>query len=92
MLIHVLQRKNRFSHLRAFKKSKPDPSTSELDRYLAADPEHTENPVQWCHKHREEYPRLSRMAISYLTIAFHAVNRSMSELRSWGAMFFLMSD
>jgi hypothetical protein len=40
----------------------------ELDRYLSTDPEHTEDVLAWWHKRRASFPRLSRMALNYLTI------------------------
>lgn len=42
--------------------------TDELKRYLAADVERVEHPIQWWQDRRTKYPRLSRMAIDYLTI------------------------
>lgn len=40
----------------------------ELKRYLASDPVPVEDPIQWWQDRRKAYPRLSRMAIDYLTI------------------------
>ncbi|KAJ8515393.1 hypothetical protein ONZ45_g7180 [Pleurotus djamor] len=40
----------------------------ELERYLSTDPEMTTNVIQWWVERRSMYPRLSRMAIDYLTI------------------------
>ena len=41
----------------------------ELDMYLKADPDKTvTDPIGWWHKHRDVYPRLSRMAMDYLSI------------------------
>jgi len=41
---------------------------TELDCYLAADVEHVTDALVWWHEHRVTYPRLSRMALDYLTI------------------------
>lgn len=40
----------------------------ELKRYLASDPVPVMDPIQWWQDRRKAYPRLSRMAIDYLTI------------------------
>ena len=49
----------------AMRKSKGD----ELDHYLRAELEdHVTDPMAWWHKHRQVYPRLSRMALDYLSI------------------------
>jgi hypothetical protein len=40
----------------------------ELDRYLATDPEQTDNVLAWWHERRPAFPCLSRMAIDYLSI------------------------
>ena len=41
----------------------------ELDRYLKADTEDdVVDPLRWWHKHADIYPRLSRMALNYLSI------------------------
>ena len=41
---------------------------SELDRYLKADVEDVTDAIAWWHTHRSTYPRLSHMALDYLTI------------------------
>ncbi|EIW54547.1 HAT dimerization, partial [Trametes versicolor FP-101664 SS1] len=46
----------------------------ELKRYLASDPVPVTNPIQWWQDRRKAYPRLSRMAIDYLTIPTTAVD------------------
>ena len=43
-------------------------SNDELDLYLKAEPEAVSNPIQWWHTRRRLFPRLSRMALDYLTI------------------------
>jgi hypothetical protein len=40
----------------------------ELDRYLSTDPEMMEDVLIWWHENRATFPRLSRMALDYLTI------------------------
>jgi hypothetical protein len=40
----------------------------ELTRYLAAPPEATVNPLRWWFEHQPIYPRLSRMALDYLSV------------------------
>jgi len=48
------------------------PSTTdlrnELDRYLSTDVEHVTDALAWWHERRTSYPRLSRMALDFLTI------------------------
>lgn len=41
---------------------------SELDRYLATGTEKVENALHWWTERRTLYPRLSRMALDYLSI------------------------
>lgn len=41
---------------------------NELERYLSADIEDVRDAVAWWHAHQAVYPRLSRMALDYLTI------------------------
>jgi hAT family C-terminal dimerisation region len=40
----------------------------ELDHYLATDPEHVTEPLLWWMERAAMYPRLSRMALDYLSI------------------------
>ena len=40
----------------------------ELDRYLSTDPEHVLDVLVWWYEHKGTYPRLSRMALDYLSI------------------------
>lgn len=42
--------------------------TDELTSYLTTECEHVPNVITWWHEHRKTYPRLSRMALDYLTI------------------------
>jgi hypothetical protein len=57
-----------FDNLAVLAPPKPADLGSELDRYLNADVEHVANPIAWWCEHRGTYPRLSRMALDYLTI------------------------
>lgn len=48
-----------------------DVPENELDDYLSRPPETFKscpNPLRWWYEHRERYPRLSRMALDYLSI------------------------
>jgi hypothetical protein len=58
---------NIFDHLPALA---PNPATSinKLDAYLTTDIENVTDVIAWWHGHRKTYPRLSRMALDYLTI------------------------
>jgi hypothetical protein len=40
----------------------------ELARYLSTDPEQVKDVLLWWHEHKATYPRLSCMALDYLTI------------------------
>lgn len=44
------------------------PRTDELTRYLSTPSEPVDNPIAWWYNHRHIYPRLSRMALDYLSI------------------------
>ena len=63
-----------FDQIRAKRrKSQPKTSTSndeadEYDRYLQAPIEIVADVLKWWYEHRDIYPRLSRMALDYLTI------------------------
>jgi hypothetical protein len=46
----------------------------ELDKYLSAEPEHVIDAVKWWFDRRKIYPRLSRMAMDYLTIPRKCLN------------------
>jgi hypothetical protein len=41
---------------------------SELEKYLNLDTEAVEDPLVWWFEHKHVYPRLSRMALDYLSI------------------------
>jgi len=59
---------NIFDNLDAFAAPKAVDLCSEIDRYLAADIEHADNPLKWWHARQEVYPWLARMAMDYLSI------------------------
>lgn len=40
----------------------------ELTQYLSTDPEQVEDVLLWWNEHKSMYPRLSRMALDYLSI------------------------
>lgn len=41
---------------------------NELDIYLGSDPESIVDGLEWWNKRRDRFPRLSRMALDYLSI------------------------
>lgn len=47
---------------------KPSASYNELDQYLKSDLEDVTDVIAWWHAHHKTYPKLSRMALDYLTI------------------------
>lgn len=59
---------NVFDSLAALAPPKPTDLRSELSRYLSTDVEHVTDALSWWNEHRDIYPRLSRMALNYLTI------------------------
>ncbi|TFY61175.1 hypothetical protein EVG20_g7153 [Dentipellis fragilis] len=63
-----IQSQNIFDNLPALRKPKVSSRLDELARYLAADVENVADGLQWWHRQCSEYPRLSRMAINYLSI------------------------
>jgi hAT family C-terminal dimerisation region len=64
----VITKRNRFSHLPSISIPKKTSVSDELEKYLAAPVEKAENPFAWWVKNRRLYPRLSRMALNYLSI------------------------
>jgi hypothetical protein len=66
---------NIFDDLPALRAPKVSELLDELDRYLATDPEPTDNALKWWEEHRAMYPRLSRMALDYLTIPGKSIVR-----------------
>jgi hypothetical protein len=65
---------NIFENLPAFAVPKPADLRGELDRFLASDIEYAPDVLTWWHERRNSYPRLSRMAIDYLSIPATSVD------------------
>lgn len=59
---------NMFDNLAALAPPTQADLRDELDRYLSTDVEAVEDVIRWWVEHRGKYPRLSRMALDYLTI------------------------
>jgi hypothetical protein len=66
--IDFLQIQNIFDHLPALSAPKTKELRDELARYLSTDPEQVDDVLLWWHERKSMYPRLSRMALDYLTI------------------------
>lgn len=64
----LTKRINRFDTLASLAPLSTYKPSDELRRYLQSDPEDIKDAVAWWHEHRSTYPRLSRMALDYLTI------------------------
>lgn len=52
----------------AFAPPEDDELKDELARYLSTDPEYTDDVLMWWHDHEHQYPKLSRMALDFLSI------------------------
>jgi hypothetical protein len=59
---------NMFDDLPALAAPKLADLRDELDRFLSSDPEFVPDVLAWWHERRNVYPRLSRMAMDYLSI------------------------
>ena len=59
---------NQFDYLPSLKTRAAASTRDELDSYLATGPVSVDDPIAWWRDHEDLYPRLSRMAIDYLTI------------------------
>ena len=71
------QSRNIFDDLPSLNAPNPDNLGDELDRYLNTDQEHTADVLMWWYDHSAAFPRLSRMALDYLSIpGTHAFDRS----------------
>jgi hypothetical protein len=57
-----------FDNLPALTAHKPSELLNELRRYLKLDPEDVDDVFEWWTDHSGAFPRLSRMALDYLTI------------------------
>jgi hypothetical protein len=64
----IMYQQNIFDNLAALATPKYSELRDELDRFLSTDVEAVEDVIQWWIEHKAMYPRLSRMAIDYLTI------------------------
>ncbi|KAF5323669.1 hypothetical protein D9758_018351 [Tetrapyrgos nigripes] len=59
---------NRFDDLPALKPPKAGELGDELDRYLSADVEATDDVLGWWYGRKKDFPTLYRMGLDYLTI------------------------
>jgi hypothetical protein len=59
---------NIFDSLPALSAPRIQELRDELDRYLSTDPEHVVDVLMWWTERKSMYPRLSRMALDYLSI------------------------
>ncbi|GLB40081.1 hypothetical protein LshimejAT787_0705910 [Lyophyllum shimeji] len=59
---------NMFDDLFAITPSASKPRVDELALYLSTEPENVSDALKWWHEKRLTYPRLSRMALDYLSI------------------------
>lgn len=59
---------NIFDSIPALARPRRSTLLDELTKYLNADPEYVEDVLSWWYVNRSTYPRLSRMALDYLTI------------------------
>ena len=57
-----------FDDLPALAAPKSSELRDELERYLSTDPEFVPDVLAWWYERRHIYPRLSRMAMDYLSI------------------------
>ena len=57
-----------FNNLDCLSAPKAQDQCDELDKYLSSDPVHVVDALKWWYDRRKIYPRLSRMAMDYLTI------------------------
>ncbi len=62
--------RNQFDDLPVFRRraARTTGPDNEIKRYINSPTVVTKDPIQWWWDHRREYPRLSRMALNYLTI------------------------
>jgi hypothetical protein len=65
---------NIFDNMTALAPPRADQLRSEIDCYLSVDIEQTDDAVRWWHERRAIYPKLSCMAIDYLTIPATSVD------------------
>jgi hypothetical protein len=60
--------KNMFDDLPTLAAPKATDLRDELDRFLSTDPEYVKDVLMWWFERQHIYPRLSRMALDYLSI------------------------
>jgi len=60
--------KNTFDNLPALSVPGLKELHDKLDHYLSTDPEHVSDVLMWWHEHCALFPRLSQMALDYLSI------------------------
>ncbi|KIL55579.1 hypothetical protein M378DRAFT_90715, partial [Amanita muscaria Koide BX008] len=65
---------NIFDNLPSLAKPKVSHLRDELAIYLSTDIEDVKNPIAWWYERRSLFPRLSRMALDYLTIPATSVD------------------
>ena len=68
LVLMISQNKNIFNHMPALAPPRVTDLRDELDRYLSSDVEHVTDAIAWWHEHRGSFPRVSQMALDYLTI------------------------
>jgi hAT family C-terminal dimerisation region len=59
---------NIFDALPALAAPKQTELRDELERYLSTDPEYVGDVLQWWYERKATFPRLSRMALDYLSL------------------------
>ena len=63
-----MQDENIFDALKSIRCLRVSENGQELEQYLAIPAEDTDDPLLWWAERRALYPRLSRMALDYLSI------------------------
>jgi hypothetical protein len=66
--MYSFKKRNIFDDLPALTAPKLTELCDKLVRYLSTNPEQVKDVLLWWHEHASMYPRLSRMALDYLTI------------------------
>ena len=68
MILRGQDSQNIFDRLPSLVKPKANHAHDELDAYLAADVQDISDALKWWHDQHSNYPRLSCMAVDYLSI------------------------
>ena len=68
---------NIFDNLECLSAPKAEDLRDELDKYLSSDPVHVIDAIKWWYDRCNIYPRLSRMAMDYLTILCKCFNNAL---------------